>query len=426
MKPRFFSTPMPSRHGPLEASTVIASLLPGAGEVGFPATCPLLGVSRFGGVFSYNPFELYATKVINSPNGFVFGQIGKGKSALVKSYVARMFACGFSSIIFDPKGEYEPLGTHFGFAEVDFITESRGVNPFINDLDGNRGIARELNRELGIGAIEFVCNRDLNELEEVAVSQALVDLEGSLDFARFHQRLIEIDLEGGPIGWVGSYEQGTLAPIIATIDVLLGANLVCRIGESRDLDSLFSQGILVINLSNLFGTRMYSLGVTLVLAAIRSHQMTSSSGPKVVAIDEIWALLADDRISRWLRSYWKLSRRLGIANLGVTHRLTDLGGMSAGNREMGAGLLADSETVVGFSMSKSEAEYFCKELDLAPEIANILVRLEQGTAVWKVGNRVVLIDHYLTELEKSLFDSDAAMSNNPINNASLLTVPVAD
>ena len=395
-----------------ESSKTIANLMPGSAEAPLPVSAPMLGLSRFGGVFSYNPFELYSKKMITSPNMFVFGQIGKGKSALVKSYICKMLASGYSSIVFDPKGEYGSIARHFGFDPVQFVVQGRGINPFINLKDGDEVLLKELNSEVALATLAVLCSRSLTELEESAILQAIDDLEGRLDFHALRHRLIEIDQDNGPTKWIGEYAKGSVARIVASLDLLLAANIVCRVGEKRDMGSLFDQGILVIDLSKLFGTRLYSLAVTLLLSAIRGHQIIKCDGQKVVAIDEIWALLADDRISQWLRSYWKLSRSFGIANLGVTHRLSDFD--STGNGEInsiGAGLLADSETIVGFSMSNAEARAFCKTFELDSNLVPVITGLSRGSAIWKIADRIRLVDHRLTEVEREIFDSDEAMKS---------------
>jgi hypothetical protein len=52
------------------------------------------------------PFELYRAGVLTNPNMVVFGQIGRGKSAFVKTYLWRQAVFGRRAWIVDPKGEY--------------------------------------------------------------------------------------------------------------------------------------------------------------------------------------------------------------------------------------------------------------------------------------------------------------------------------
>ena len=70
----------------------------------------LVGHDLLGGSFVYDPFELYAPGVLSNPNMVVFGQIGRGKSAFVKTYLWRQSVFGRRAWVVDPKGEYGGLG----------------------------------------------------------------------------------------------------------------------------------------------------------------------------------------------------------------------------------------------------------------------------------------------------------------------------
>ena len=393
----------------VETSSVAATLLAGYSEVDSGGIRPLMGVSRFGAAFGYNPFELYNRGIVTSPNGFVFGQIGKGKSALVKSYLARMYLHGYPSVVLDPKGEYQGLANHFGFDVVRFIDSRAGVNPFVRSSHDDT-LARELNREMAERAICAMCKRDLTEYEGLAISEALHGIERDLNFQSLRHQLVSLDQDGGPKSWLGASQPGDLAAVVAACDSLLGSGLVARSSDVGNITSAIYLGILVIDLSQVFGTDLYSLAVTLVLGAIRAAQFEHQRRPLVVAIDEIWALTQNEKAARWLQSYWKLSRSLGIANLGVAHRYTDLGsGASEQGRGVAEGLMMDSETLVLFGMGKAAAERLCDEFGLVPELAVLLSRLGPGIALWQIGKLRYLVEHQLTKTELTLCNTDSAM-----------------
>ena len=396
--------------GPVEASTTAATFLLGYAESDHSVFRPLLGVSRFGGAFGFNPFELYQAKLVSGPNTFVFGRIGMGKSSLVKSYLARMYAHGYSSVVLDPKGEYGALSSYFGFSPISFLKDNSGVNPFVTAGNCDGTLARELNRELAELALSFVCKRSLTGLENAALAQALGAVADDLNFVRIRQELIALDRRGGPVAWLGGYVQGALAELVAGCSILLDSGLVAKTSAGAIVPALH-QGILVIDLSLVFGTTMYSLAVTLVLSAIRAAQLGTGARPTVVAIDEVWALTQDRAALRWLQRYWKLSRSLGIANLAVTHRLSDLSDLQQGGEDPGSmGLVADSETFVTFAMDDVEAKRYCSQFGLAPELARAISHLERASALWHVGAKIFLVDHYLTRPERHICDTDSAMS----------------
>ena len=72
-----------------------------------------IGTDANGGAFVYDPWELYGSWLTN-PNMLVGGQIGKGKSSFVKTYIYRQAVFPRLAWILDPKGEYGPLAHALG------------------------------------------------------------------------------------------------------------------------------------------------------------------------------------------------------------------------------------------------------------------------------------------------------------------------
>src|SRR5579862_8997889 len=78
----------------------------------------VIGDDLLGGSFVFDPFELYAQGVVSNPNMVVFGQIGRGKSAFVKTYLWRQAVFGRRAWVVDPKGEYGDLADAWGVRPV--------------------------------------------------------------------------------------------------------------------------------------------------------------------------------------------------------------------------------------------------------------------------------------------------------------------
>ena len=76
----------------------------------------MIGDDLLGGSFVFDPFELYAAGVVSNPNMVVFGQIGRGKSAFVKTFLWRQAVFGRRAWVVDPKGEYGDLADALGRA----------------------------------------------------------------------------------------------------------------------------------------------------------------------------------------------------------------------------------------------------------------------------------------------------------------------
>ena len=396
----------------LEATSTAATLMPGYGEADHSRLRPLLGSSRFGGAFGYNPFTLYATGAVSSPNALVLGKIGNGKSALVKSYLARMLAQGHSALVIDPKGEYRPLAVRFGQGVVTLMRGGEGVNPFVPPSVCDPASALEFNCEMAERAIQALTGRAATALEGSSVRSVLGALGDGAGFLELRRGLADLDDHGGPADWLGAYQRGSLAEAVAAFDRLLQSGLVSTGERVGSLASRLGRGIVAVDLSAAFGSALYSLAATMVLASVRALQLRPGSPRLVVAVDEIWALAEDPEAARWLRSYWKLSRALGIANLGVTHRLSDLYQVAGAGS---AGLLQDSETVVSFAMETGDARALCGERGLAPELSRTISRLPKGSALWQFGRSVCVVDHFLTPTERHLCDTDAPLRGEGTN-----------
>jgi type IV secretory pathway VirB4 component len=87
----------------------LCAAYPLVSEAGLGHEGVLIGRDVLGGSFVYDPFDLYRRGVVTNPNMVVFGQIGRGKSSFVKSYLWRQAVFGRHAWVVDPKGEYGPL-----------------------------------------------------------------------------------------------------------------------------------------------------------------------------------------------------------------------------------------------------------------------------------------------------------------------------
>ena len=96
----------------------LGAAYPFAASAPLPASRVLIGQDLAGGPFAHDPFELYAQGVVSNPNMVVFGQIGRGKSAFVKTFLWRQAVFGRRSWVVDPKGEYGDLAAAWGVRPV--------------------------------------------------------------------------------------------------------------------------------------------------------------------------------------------------------------------------------------------------------------------------------------------------------------------
>jgi hypothetical protein len=116
-----------------------------------------------------------------------------------------------------------------------------------------------------------------------------------------------------------------------------------------------------------------------------------------------------------MQSQWKLSRGLGIANLLIVHRLSDLeavGDASSEARALARGLLGDCSTKIIYQQEVSESPLTARELGLSVAERSQLPDLQRGEGLWRVGQRAFVVRHTATNGELAVFDTDLRMSKN--------------
>ena len=403
----------------------LGAAYPFIAEAGLGARGVVIGDDLLGGSFVFDPFELYAAGIVSNPNMVVFGQIGRGKSSFVKTFLWREAVFGRRAWVVDPKGEYSDLAEAWGVRPV-ALRPGGAIR--LNPLDpGPESAGSEnahdvtaLRRTELLASLGAAClGRSLVPREraalEVALAQAtrrqavptvpvVVDallspdpdaarmlrtqphdlLEDGRDVALELRRLVHGDLRGMFDG-----------PTTAGLD--LSAPLVVL-----DLSALYSSAAL--------GVLMACATAWLQAALTRTAGVAGQQ--TFLVVDEAWAILSNLGVARWLQSSWKLSRAFGVANVAVLHRVSDLRSVGASDSEQVAlaqGLLADSETRVIYAQSPGELEAAAELLSLSSTETDLLAQLRRGVALWKVGPRSFLVQHRLSAAERSIVDTDAAM-----------------
>jgi hypothetical protein len=96
----------------------LGAAYPFIAEAGLGQRGVVIGDDLLGGSFVFDPFELYSQGVVSNPNMVVFGQIGRGKSAFVKTFLWRQAVFGRRAWVVDPKGEYGDLAAAWGVRPV--------------------------------------------------------------------------------------------------------------------------------------------------------------------------------------------------------------------------------------------------------------------------------------------------------------------
>jgi hypothetical protein len=414
------AAPTPPAHRATTATLQAAYPFVAGGGLG--ARGVYVGRDLHGGSFCFDPWELYRLGILTNPNMIVVGQIGRGKSTFVKTFVLRQMVFGRQAWIVDPKGEYGALA------------EACGVTPLrvapdgpvrLNPLDTGPVAAGEPDpvrrRAELLGSISAASlGRPLSPAERTAaelatrlastrsptptlpdVVAALLDPDAALA-ATVRTDVAGLAADGRTLALeLRRLVQGDLAgmfdgPTTAAID--LGAPLV------------------VLDLSALYDSAALGLLMTCATAWLQAALRRPDGIKRLVVVDEAWAILHDLSTARWLQSNFKLSRAYGIANVAVVHRLSDLravGDAGSTQQRLAEGLLSDSETRVVFAQPSSEVDGARDLLALTSTEADILARLPRGMALWKVAGRSSLVEHTVGPAELALVDTDTAMRAHP-------------
>jgi type IV secretory pathway VirB4 component len=381
-----------------------------------------IGRELLGGAFCYDPWDLYAQGTLTNPNLLVAGQVGRGKSAFVKTYLWRQQVFGRHAWIIDPKGEYGPLAAACG---IEPVRLGPGLPVRLNPLDtGAWGdtlddvevARRHLSLLTSLAAASL--GRPLTPDEQAACDTALVTASeraaGQLTLPAVVEALL----------WP---EPGAAERIAADADSLAAAGRQVALELRRlcqgDLAGMFDgpttsglqldAPLVVLDLSALYGSPALGLLMLCTIAWLQASLQARADRRLILVIDEAWAILRHLEIARWLQASWKLSRQYGIANVAVIHRLSDLRAAGAAGSEQAAlaqGLLADSETRVIYGQSTSETAQARELLGLTDVEADILPELGRGVALWRVGTRSFLVEHHLGASERALVDTDTRMS----------------
>jgi type IV secretory pathway VirB4 component len=387
----------------------------------------IVGRDLLGGLFCYDPFELYGRGVLTSPNMIVFGQIGRGKSAFVKTWLWRQAAFGRRAFVIDPKGEYAGLAAALGSAP---IALRPGGNLRVNPLDsyaygpGSADADQSERRRLELlGALASAClGRRLAPAERAAIELALADASARAAARRRQPTLPDVvasllapaEESGRGIGATQEMVRSDGREVALELRRLVTGDLRGMFDGPTSPEIDPTGRAVILDLSAVYHSPALGAVMTCAAAWLQAGLALDERTRTIIVVDEAWAILADLRVARWLQSSWKLSRALGVANVAVLHRVSDLNSAGADGSEearLAAGLLADSETLVLYGQPPGELVAAREVLGVTATEESVLGTLPRGVALWKVAGRGYLVEHVLTSAERTLVDTDARMAS---------------
>ncbi|MEV0535819.1 ATP-binding protein [Kitasatospora sp. NPDC050463] len=387
------------------------------------------------GSFSYDPFALYNSGRIEgftNPNAVLCGVIGMGKSALAKSIATRAIAHGYKIYIpSDPKGEWSALAEALGGQT---IALGPGLPGKLNPLDAPArpaGVSEEdwtsevrKRRLLLLASLAAtVLKRDLLPMEHTGLDVALdlvvaeaeaagtVPLLGDIAHALGRPERLDAAL-GDEAGGLGRSVDDLAHALRRLVHGDLSGMFDAPSTVSFDPDA----PMLSIDLSRLGSSgddTALVLAMTCASAWIESALADPGGGRRWVIYDEAWRIMRHVGLLERMQQQWKLSRGLGIANLLILHRLSDL--LSAGDagsrgRVLAEGLLADCSTRIIYRQEPDQIAASMVLLGLTGVEAHAIAALPRGRGLWKVAGLSFIVQHLLHQRERRLYDTDFRMA----------------
>ncbi|GAB3077638.1 ATP-binding protein [Intrasporangium mesophilum] len=405
-------------------SDVMAGAYPFLAEAGLGSAGVYIGQDAWsGGGFCFDPWVLYQRGVLTNPNCLLAGVVGKGKSCLAKSIATRSIAFGRRVYVpGDPKGEWSRVAQAVGGAAIVLGGASRSrLNPLdpgprdtsLSDAQWRNAVA--LRRRVLVGSLaESALGRALAAVEHTALDAALTYAVANATTPTLPS---VVDALLSPTASIA----GATVPELARDGRDLGHGL--RRLVAGDLAGLFDGPstvrfdpmlpMVTLDLSRIQGSdQLIAMVMTCASAWMESALAASDGGQRWVIYDEAWRLMRQPALLARMQSQWKLSRGLGIANLLIVHRLSDLdavGDSGSESRALARGLLADCSTKIIYQQEVSESPATARELGLSSAEQAQLPDLQQGEGLWRVGQRSFVVRHVTTDEELALFDTSARM-----------------
>ncbi|MEU9064689.1 ATP-binding protein [Streptomyces sp. NPDC048430] len=382
--------------------------------------------------FVFDPFALYGkVEGFTNPNLLLAGVIGQGKSALAKSFALRSVAFGYRVYVpCDPKGEWTPVSEALGGRSVALGPGLPGrLNPLdaatrpqsVSETDWVGEIRKR--RLLLLGSLaRTVLGRDLMPMEHTALDVALDAVVTRAAGAGHTPLLGDVaatlnnpDALDEAAGMMSGQLGDAARDLAHAMRRLVHGDLAGMFDAPSTVAFDPSAPMLTIDLSRLGGSgddTALVLAMTCASAWMESALSDPSGGRRWIVYDEAWRLMRHVGLLQRMQAHWKLSRGLGIANLMVIHRLSDLltsGDAGSQGRALAEGLLADCSTRIIYRQETDQLHAAASLLGLTTVEMDAIAHLNRGRGLWKVAGRSFIVQHLLHSHELALFDTDARM-----------------
>lgn len=376
----------------------------------------------------HDPFTAYENKVVSSPNVVVLGDLGKGKSSLLKTvYVMRPLTFrNRRAVVADRKdqggeGEYSELCRQLGGYPIRF--EVGGAGSRINLLDPVIGVSAEGSTQVA-GQLQL-----LRAVVHAASGREPDSWQGAALRAAHLRALAVGDVERrvpvlGDV--VAALKESPPKEVFgdAASSAVRDRWAEAALGMSFDLERLIAD-----DLSGLFdGPTSGDVRMSERLTAFDLSQLPTEGPaiPLVMTVVNTWLtnLLRRERgrLTTWVAEEgWhlaegvgakifqrnsKLSRGIGLANVVALHHISDISADSPA-----ISMLQEAATIYMYAQGRVNDAQRCVDLYSLPEhLLDDLMSLPQGVCFLKIDSGApILMQHLRSSFEVAVTDTDAAM-----------------
>jgi len=375
-----------------------------------------VGRDSSGGAFCYDPWVLYGDGTLDDPNAIVLGKLGQGKSALVKTLLWRMLLFGRRAFVLDVKREYGPLCQAVGVAPVSLEPGgSIRLNPLASRPEERAQL--ELLRAVAVTAI----GGPLTQVEAAGLREALHALRASGVAEPTLPQIARVLFDPG----ADMAERLRTSPERLAHDVRRAALALQDLCEGPlkgmfdgpttpglDLDAkLTVLDLHAVKDSPAVGILMAC--ATAWMSALLARMAERPGRERLINVaDESWKIVQHTGLGEWFQSNFKLARQFGVMNLVVLHKLADLSAAGdAGSRaaRIAEGLVADASTRIVYHQDESQVPLTRSLLGLSENEARLISMLSAGQALWRVGSRSFVVQHYRSRIETRFTNTDTGM-----------------
>jgi type IV secretory pathway VirB4 component len=391
------------------------AVYPFVADGGLGSRGAFIGRDAGGAAFCFDPWVLYEEGTLDDPNVIVLGKLGQGKSALVKTLLWRMLLFGRRAFVLDVKREYGPLCEAVGVRPIS-LAHAGGVrlNPLAARPEEHAQV--ELLRAIATTVI----GEPVSQIEAGALREALRTVrthvaEPTLPEIARAMFQPPAEMADRLLTTPDRLAADSRRTALALQDLCEGPLRGIFDGPTTpglDLDGK----LVVLDLHAVRDSPAVGILMACATAWMGAQLANSTDRPMrerlINVADESWKIIQREGLGEWFQSNFKLARQFGVMNLVVLHKLGDLqaaGDSGSRAARIAEGLIADASTRVIYHQDESQLQVTRELLGLSQTETRLLTQLSPGQALWQVGMRSFVVQHYRSGLERRLTSTDSGM-----------------